>query len=316
MQETTGHEFPLSADQPPDEDSPLARRPQAEPPRIWAAITVPFLAIIVGSVIAAVCLVAAIMIMGIQLTPTNIESATLQLVAQPIGIWVTVLPGQLVFLAAAFGAAMLSPVPFRQRLQMSPSRLPVWTWAVFAVGTPAIGSFLSLMVQLSGMEWSKHLELMSELLGGKSGTQLIVTAVLVAAVPGYVEETLFRGYLQSRLLQRWSPAAAIVVSSLIFGIAHLDPMHVMLVFPIGLWLGFVAWRCGSIWPAVICHMANNLVSVVMVQLEIEEPHVQTAEFLLFVPCFIALMVSFYLLLRGDTPDEQDRPATGDAAGLC
>ena len=278
--------------------------PPTELPRIWSAITVPFLAIIVGAVVAAVGLVAAIMLMGIHLTPTNIESATQQLVSQPVGIRVMVLPGQIVFLAAAFVAALLSPVPFRERLQMSESRLPVWTWVVLAAGTPAIGSFLSLLMQVSGIEFSKHLELMSELLGGKSGLQLVVTAVLVGVVPGYVEEVLFRGYLQSRLLQRWSPLAAIVVSSAIFGIAHIDPMHSLLVFPIGLWLGFVAWRCGSVWPAVICHMANNLASVALVQLEIDEQNMQTAEFLLFAPCCIALIASFYLLLRTG-PKEKD-----------
>ena len=33
--------------------------------------------------------------------------------------------------------------------------------------------------------------------------------------------------------------------------------------PLGLWLGVLAWRSGSLWPAVACHTSNNLLATVL-----------------------------------------------------
>lgn len=285
-----------------------------EQPRVWSAITVPLLAIFVGAILAAVTLVFAIMAMGIPLHPANIVEATSKLLSQPIGIWVAVIPGQAVFLSAALLAAYLSPVPARQRLQMSRAQMPVWTWIIFAIATPSVGIIMTLLVDVLGIEWSEHLELMGELMGGKSGLHFVITAVLVGVVPGFVEEILFRGYVQSRLLQRWSPAAAIGMSAAIFALAHMDPLHLFLVFPIGLWLGIVAWRTGSIWPAVLCHMANNLLAVTLSQGEVTDGRFQTSDLILLIPCSVAMIASVYLLMR-KLPDpasaESEHISTGE-----
>jgi hypothetical protein len=36
--------------------------------------------------------------------------------------------------------------------------------------------------------------------------------------------------------------------------------------PVGLWLGVIAWRCGSVWPGMICHASMNAVSFAMMRL--------------------------------------------------
>ena len=33
--------------------------------------------------------------------------------------------------------------------------------------------------------------------------------------------------------------------------------HVVFTLPIGVWLGIIAWRTGSIWPGIVCHAALN-----------------------------------------------------------
>src|SRR5262249_44506433 len=64
---------------------------------------------------------------------------------------------------------------------------------------------------------------------------------------------LFRGYLQRRLLQRWHPAVAILVTSALFAIYHGNLPQIIVAFVMGIWLGVIAWRTGSIWPTMICH---------------------------------------------------------------
>ena len=44
----------------------------------------------------------------------------------------------------------------------------------------------------------------------------------------------------------------------------MDFVHVIAVFPLGLFLGIIAWRSGSIFPAMLGHFVNNVISVVAV----------------------------------------------------
>ena len=81
--------------------------------------------------------------------------------------------------------------------------------------------------------------------------------LFIALVPGFVEETFFRGYMPRRLLQRWSPAVGILVTTALFAIMHITPHAVVNAFVIGLWLGVLAWRTGSVWPGVVSHAFIN-----------------------------------------------------------
>jgi membrane protease YdiL (CAAX protease family) len=83
----------------------------------------------------------------------------------------------------------------------------------------------------------------------------------ISFVPGFVEEVFFRGYMQRRLLHNWPVWASIVVASLLFAFLHLDLHQICFAFPIGIWLGVIAWRTGSIWPSMLCHAAINATSM-------------------------------------------------------
>jgi len=83
------------------------------------------------------------------------------------------------------------------------------------------------------------------------------------------EELIFRGWILGRLARWRSPAVAIVVSSVLFGLLHLRNIFWLdagslvrsVLFTGGLLgpiLGYVALRCRSVWPAVILHYLNNL----------------------------------------------------------
>jgi membrane protease YdiL (CAAX protease family) len=103
-----------------------------------------------------------------------------------------------------------------------------------------------------------QLEMLASAIGGQTGAMAVAIVAFTALIPAFVEETLFRGYVQRRLLERWPPAAAIGCSSLLFALAHVDLHHATFaIFP-GIWFGIVAWRCGSTWPAMLCHATMNL----------------------------------------------------------
>lgn len=88
----------------------------------------------------------------------------------------------------------------------------------------------------------------------------VVSLVIVAPV---MEELLFRGAIMGHLLRQGrSPRTAILLSALVFGLIHINPAQVVFAFLMGCVLGWVAWRTGSLWPAIAGHMLNNAMGVV------------------------------------------------------
>jgi len=85
----------------------------------------------------------------------------------------------------------------------------------------------------------------------------IVLIAVVGIVPGITEELFFRGFMQRRLLRRFSPATAIGITTTLFALLHVTPHGIALAGVMGLWLGVIAWRTGSIWPSVVCHAFVN-----------------------------------------------------------
>jgi membrane protease YdiL (CAAX protease family) len=58
----------------------------------------------------------------------------------------------------------------------------------------------------------------------------------------------------------WKPnwKLAVVISALLFSIAHLNPAQMPHAFLLGLLLGWVFVRTGSVVPGIIIHGVNNL----------------------------------------------------------
>src|SRR5262249_32309235 len=83
-------------------------------------------------------------------------------------------------------------------------------------------------------------------------------AVLVVGVlAGSAEEIFFRGYMQSRLVQRLPRGAAVLVTAFCFGGFHLDLLHGLLALILGLYLGWLTELTGSALPAAVCRVVNN-----------------------------------------------------------
>lgn len=76
------------------------------------------------------------------------------------------------------------------------------------------------------------------------------------------EEVVFRGYLQPALLAVMPPRAAIAATAAVFGLVHTLP-YALPVGLLGAFFGWLAWRCGSLWPAVLAHMLHNATTVVV-----------------------------------------------------
>ncbi len=83
----------------------------------------------------------------------------------------------------------------------------------------------------------------------------------IALLGPVVEELLFRGAITKALLKQYSPATAIVVSALIFGIIHINPAQIAGAFLIGLLLGWLYYKTASLIPVILVHVLNNSLSI-------------------------------------------------------
>jgi ABC-2 type transport system permease protein/sodium transport system permease protein len=93
----------------------------------------------------------------------------------------------------------------------------------------------------------------------------VAAIVALAALSGVVEEVFFRGFLFSAVRARTSAANTVLLTALLFGISHLIGLGGFSVESglsstfMGLLLGWLAWRTGSLWPGMLLHGCHNAV---------------------------------------------------------
>jgi membrane protease YdiL (CAAX protease family) len=85
-----------------------------------------------------------------------------------------------------------------------------------------------------------------------------VLTLAVTIGPGIGEELFFRGLMLRAFQTNMKPILAVVCSSILFGVMHVDLLQSVGATFIGLFLGFVAIKAGSIVPSVVAHAINNL----------------------------------------------------------
>lgn len=72
-----------------------------------------------------------------------------------------------------------------------------------------------------------------------------------------VEEIFFRGFLFQGFRQKYGWVSAMLLSSGIFAVAHLDPVSLIPTFILGSLLAYLYHRSNSVWPGVILHVLVN-----------------------------------------------------------
>ncbi len=85
----------------------------------------------------------------------------------------------------------------------------------------------------------------------------------IALLAPILEELLFRGTIQSMLFNVLKkPWEAIIISSLIFGVVHMNPAQIPFAFLLGMMFGWLYYRTRSLLPGIIGHVLNNSIAAV------------------------------------------------------
>jgi uncharacterized protein len=88
-----------------------------------------------------------------------------------------------------------------------------------------------------------------------------VALFLVSIVAPFVEEILFRGFVFPGLVRRFGFLAGLLLSSALFGAAHLSPDTFVPLSFFGIVLGLLYSATGSILPGIVLHSVNNSVAL-------------------------------------------------------
>ena len=141
--------------------------------------------------------------------------------------------------------------------------------ATLSLGTvgEALGTKLwDLLSDKLGLELpTDALATIAEALTMGATSHRVVLSVVIVLIGPILEELVFRGFLWRLFRGEERPWAALVGTSLLFALWHLDPIQSVGVLPLAIFLGVLRWRSRSLIPCVAVHVLNNgfaLVSVI------------------------------------------------------
>ncbi|MEH7439760.1 type II CAAX endopeptidase family protein [Neobacillus drentensis] len=173
-----------------------------------------------------------------------------------------------IWLIASFSIALII-ILFLLRKEFNAKRLeernsslgPSIAWAIFGV-------FLALFAQYVAA-------IIESLLGIKMGsenTKDILTiidtlplAILVTSIFGPIlEEIVFRKIIFGALYKRFNFFISALISSVVFALAHMEPVHILLYSAMGLTFAFLYVKTKRIWVPIFAHVTMNTM-VVLVQ---------------------------------------------------
>lgn len=94
--------------------------------------------------------------------------------------------------------------------------------------------------------------------------QAAVLLIFLAIGAPLIEELFFRGLLFRALLGRMPVPFAIVVSAVLFALAHFEAVQLAGLAVFGVVLAYIAWRSGRLGMSIGAHMAFNAAAVLSV----------------------------------------------------
>jgi ABC-2 type transport system permease protein/sodium transport system permease protein len=171
----------------------------------------------------------------------------------------------LLFGLIPLAAALVGRVSLRDGFALRSAS--VWAWIGAAVLGFSLWPFaheIFLVNRLLG--WvsldEPALEPAMRLVEQLSTTPLWLVLIMLAVAPAVFEEFFFRGYLFGAIGARSAAAQTILLTAVLFGLFHVfsSVLAIERMLPstfLGLVLGWVRWRSGSVLPGMLLHAAHN-----------------------------------------------------------
>ena len=168
----------------------------------------------------------------------------------------------LITMTAVVGVITIAIFLWARYAEVSPKWLRTRPWTVLAWSVVAsMGALIpSIWIQEQIPELPNFAEQEFDTILGTPWGYLVIGLLAPLSEEIVMRGAILKELLKSKKLGVWT---AITISALMFALIHMNPAQMPHAFLIGLLLGWMYWRTGSILPGVAYHWANNSIAFVM-----------------------------------------------------
>jgi uncharacterized protein len=154
---------------------------------------------------------------------------------------------------AALLLAWLFQVPLRDRFPTTSALLFARIVHGLAATLPMLAVFWWL-VNSQRRALRQLREQVEWLIGEMFPSASVMQFAMVATLAGVGEELLFRGVLQSKIGDWTTPLTGLMITSLLFGLAHaLSKLYFVIAVAVSVFLGWLAWKYDDLIAPIIAH---------------------------------------------------------------
>lgn len=174
--------------------------------------------------------------------------------------------------------ATTSPVQYLRLHRTNFSLLILPLFGIFSL-QQLLQSYILLQEKIPLPNWLRELieqikQMIEEsyklLVSSESLPEFFAVLIIVAIIPAFVEELLFRGLIQSSFERKLTPIKSLILTGIIFGAFHLNPFTFVALAGIGIYLGFLRYIANSLWVAVAAHFYNNALICIAIFFKMED----------------------------------------------
>ena len=130
-------------------------------------------------------------------------------------------------------------------------------------GTLACWGFASVLQQIVSMLMPATASAVNDLLNATLGGYEVLGIITLVLLAPIFEELAVRGIILQRSKRAFGVAGCMIISAVMFGIFHMNPIQAIYVLPLGLFWGYVGYRFNTVIPCIFCHILNNLLGIIM-----------------------------------------------------
>jgi len=165
------------------------------------------------------------------------------------------------------------------------------------VAALAVFADFAISYIISGFNLEQYFPDYQVLMQGFTGAPVILQVITVGIVAPVAEEFLMRGVVLNRLLGYVRVLPALLIQAALFGILHMNLLQGVYAGVLGLLLGYVYIKYGSLLMTIVFHITLNTLSVLLS----ESFSADVNPLLIIIPAVLLTAGTFWLMIRrGDS----------------
>lgn len=139
---------------------------------------------------------------------------------------------------------------------------------------------VSLLAQVSNF-WAEQVEIYEQISSITSNENILLTLISVCVLVPIAEELVFRGLVLSEFRRVMPDWLGVVVTAVIFGIAHMNPIQSVYAAVCGVMFGLVYIWTESIYQSIFMHIVFNFLGSGLNQILLKLGLEQVSQYLVF-----------------------------------